>query len=830
MRAATALRRTLAGLLLVLAVLGPAAAAGAAPASRPPAPAPGHPWFGPALDINRDGPTDYADRLGANPSLYTFPVGYPLSKDGTDQLDDFAADAATQGAALVLEVDPRVQLQNLRQSDADALADLLVELHRKYDTYTLVRFAPEMNGSWRTWGQQPAAFVDAFRTVATTVHAATRFAAMVWSPVYGSGYPFGLKQGADSAIDLSRQREVAPLDTNGDGRVDIGDDPYGPYYPGDDAVDWVGLFLYRFGQSQGLDRNVVPPPGEVEARLHETWGYPGRNTRAPFYDRFAQGHDKPMLLETSALYNPAVGGASELRLKRTWWREVLDALPSHPLIGAISWLELRRAEAEVGDQVVDWRATVAPQLAAALLADLRDSDVSLDPVTDVHDQQQANEATAQGRIPPVDQLGDSMGWVVIGVVFLALLFLVSGAVGRWVPSWRYRDDGGSSRDLRIDLFRGFLICTVVITHTEVAGALSYFTLNAFGAISGAEGFVMLSGVVLGMVHASQAARLGEWPAAVLRLRRARKIYLVALVVTVLVYVAGKVPGIDATVVTTFTDRGTGAAGAAAKGQVYDLYVNARHLFDYPPPWFAVRELLTLHMGPWVLNVLGLFVVMTALAPLFMWLLLRRMWWLVLAISWAGYVYGRVADVHWLPSQFEDVFPLLIWQLVFVHGLVIGFYRTQLVAALTSRWGKIACAVAVTAYAAVLGVLWLVHRDLVPAGPFDPGTYATLYDRFYIRVDLQPGRLLDLALVAVVVFAFLTTFWRPVHGAVGRFLVPLGQASLYVFIVHVVLVIGVDNVPGLDRTSSWQGLLVHVVELALVWLLVRYRVLFSVIPR
>ena len=162
--------------------------------------------------------------------------------------------------------------------------------------------------------------------------------------------------------------------------------------------------------------------------------------------------------------------------------------------------------------------------------------------------------------------------------------------------------------------------------------------------------------------------------------------------------------------------------------------------------------------------------------------------------------------------------------------VLGYHRRQVVSALTTRAGKIACALLVAAYAGVLAWLWLAHRGLVSDGPFDPGTYARLYDHLYLRVDLQPGRLVDLALVAVVAFAFLTAFWRPVHGAVGSFLIPLGQASLYVFVVHVFLVIAVDNVPGLDRSNPWQGLALHTVELAVIWVLVRKRVLFALIPR
>ncbi|HYF71460.1 MAG TPA: glycosyl hydrolase, partial [Nocardioides sp.] len=204
-------------------------------------------WFGPALDIETDTPTEYAGRLGASPSLYTFPVDYPLTEEGTDQLRRFAADAATQGAVLVVQVEPTVRLGRLGAADADELAALLADLHERLDTRALVRFAPEMNGSWRPWGQQPGAFKAAFRVVADAVHDAAAPAAMVWSPVYGSGYPFGREQGTDSA-----------LDGKGDRRLAAGDDPYGPYYPGDDAVDWVGLFLYRFGQSQGVRRNVLP--------------------------------------------------------------------------------------------------------------------------------------------------------------------------------------------------------------------------------------------------------------------------------------------------------------------------------------------------------------------------------------------------------------------------------------------------------------------------------------------------------------------------------------------------------------------------------------------
>ncbi|WP_447647052.1 OpgC domain-containing protein [Nocardioides zeae] len=365
---------------------------------------------------------------------------------------------------------------------------------------------------------------------------------------------------------------------------------------------------------------------------------------------------------------------------------------------------------------------------------------------------------------------------------------------------------------------------------EVTSPYSYISLNAIGAITGAEMFVLLSGIVLGMIYLPTVRKLGEWVTAVTMWKRARKQYLVALVVVVLVYLLGKLPFVDATVITTFTDRGTGENGEAVSGQVYDLYANAPRLFDYPPPWYAVRQLLLLEMGPWVFNIMGLFVVLSLLLPVLMWFIKRGLWWVVLGVSWALFVWNSIAEVHVLPSQFEDVFPLLTWQIAFTHGLVLGVYRRQVTAALVSNAGKIACSVFVFGYAGSLVWLWLAHTYGYSASPFPEGSYGWLYDNAYTRVFLQPGRLVDLALMIVVTYAVLTTMWKPINKAIGWFWIPLGSASLYVFIVHVFFVLAVGNIPGLDRGSWWQGTLVHTVVLALIWVMVKKKFLFSVIPR
>nr|WP_241743217.1 OpgC domain-containing protein [Arthrobacter bussei] len=383
--------------------------------------------------------------------------------------------------------------------------------------------------------------------------------------------------------------------------------------------------------------------------------------------------------------------------------------------------------------------------------------------------------------------------------------------------------------MRLDLLRGWIITAVVVTHIEVAGPWSFVALNIVGAITGAELFVLLSGVVMGMVYPIAVRKLGSGAALKGNMKRALRLYLTALGVVIAVYLLSLVPFIDASVITTFTDRGTGDTGEGAVGRVYDLYPNAARLFDYPPPGYAIQDLLLLSMGPWTFNIMGLFVVLTLSVPLLVELLRRKLWWLLLLVSWALYVLDSIVHVRVLDSQFQDVFPLLTWQVIFVHGIVIGFYRRRIIDTLSRSWGKILIGTLLGLYALGLGLLWLDSTFRLQL-PFIPaGFYESLYDAGYVRVFMQPGRLIDLAFFVVAAHAILTSFWKPLNRAFGWLYIPLGQSSLYVFIVHVFFVLAVGNLPGLDRTSFWQGLVIHAVVTLIIWVMVKRKVLFSVIP-
>ena len=797
-------------------------------------PADGRAWYGPDLDWGADAPDGYAGRLGATPSMYGVELDYPFDRTAREQYDRASRAAAAQGAVLVVTLTPTQSLASLTRDDARAAEKLFAQSHEQYDTQVLVRFAPQMNGTWVRWGQQPTAYVSAFRTLAGVVHRGDSDAAMVWSPSYGAGYPFG--ESAGRLEDLSAV-DVAKADTNGDGKLDAADDPYGPYWPGAGSVDWVGLSMFFFGKGKSteaagrdvpLTTNEAPTAGEVEARFDETWGYQQPQTEGTFTERFATGEDRPMLLDTGALYDHSLKGASQLEVKQTWWRQVFAAVQDRPDVRGVTFLETNRREPEAGNRVADWRDTAVPGVAGSFRTDLQATDrFEGGPVTDRVTPPDGAAAISQ----EYETGGDQMAWIVWLAAGLAAVFLLSGLVGRLLPSWRYPDDGKPGRDLRLDLFRGFIILAVVITHIEIGGPYSYITLHATGAITGAEMFEFLSGMVLGMTYPFAIKKFGEWVAAVGAWKRARKQYLVTLGVILVVFAMSFVPFLNTDAITTFTDRGTGTGGVGAEGRVYDLYPNAMQLLAYPPPWFAIKQFLLLEMGPWPFNIMGLFVVLSLFIPVFMWVIRRGFWWALLLVSWGVYVFQALnPEFRPLNSQFEAVFPLLTWQVVFTHGLVLGYYRRQVIGALTGRLGRVLIGVGITGYALFLVYVWAGNQFGFTPAPFPATMYDQLYNTAYQRVDLQWGRLVDIAFFAIVSYAILTVFWKPIAAVIGWLWIPIGQASLYVFVWQVFFALAIASIPGVDWFNGWIGFAAHTVLILLVWYMIRKKFLFSIIPR
>lgn len=372
--------------------------------------------------------------------------------------------------------------------------------------------------------------------------------------------------------------------------------------------------------------------------------------------------------------------------------------------------------------------------------------------------------------------------------------------------------GGRERDVALDLLRGLAIVILVVNHIHLDSPLGYVTETV---LSAAEVLVAVSGVVAGMVFGRRWSLHGARATSRMLLARARKLYAATVCVIAAVGVLVAIPWIDTSVLTASPRMAAGT----------DLYA-----FDGTGR--TIIAVVTLEAGPWQFSILGLFIVLLAVTPGILWALERGAWLPVLCASWALFAIGRTWDVDVLPTQSERAFPILVWQALFVHGLVLGFHRAAVSAAL-SRWREpLAWGLAGAALVAV--ALRLEMEGVAPIGldrmfGYAPASWELWQREHFDKTTLDLTRVVVLASIAGALYLALCTYRSYAERLLGWLLLPLGRNSFYVFIMHVFVCLAVAVLaPHVGGAAA--SLSAELACLGLLWLMVRQRFLFSIVPR
>jgi hypothetical protein len=377
------------------------------------------------------------------------------------------------------------------------------------------------------------------------------------------------------------------------------------------------------------------------------------------------------------------------------------------------------------------------------------------------------------------------------------------------------------RDVRIDFIRGWVMLILVVVHTEVFSLWNLLVWERVGLISGGEGFVLLSGLVLGVVSRQRILRSGWADASSRLIDRALQLYRVHVTLILLVGLLALTIGPHVHEIISFTDRGSGT--------VYQLYPS------HTDPIRWVGQVLLLRAGPHQVQVLGLYVCLMLICPLMIGMLANKRTAALLGLSWILYFSNILSAKMPTGAQFEYAFPLLTWQVLFVHGLAIGYHFQAIQTWFRSRAGHL-----MFLFCVIVTASFLVFAQGASNGFFPEWARIDLWPNLYNKVHVYAEkntlglvRLLNYGVFLVVAYAALTRWWPFFQKTMGWFLVPIGQATLYVFIVHLFIVqlasmilpFGFSN-----ATPLWQTTLLHTAELALLWLMVRRQVLFRWIPR
>lgn len=373
-----------------------------------------------------------------------------------------------------------------------------------------------------------------------------------------------------------------------------------------------------------------------------------------------------------------------------------------------------------------------------------------------------------------------------------------GKLRTWldVRQWAYAIPG--SRDYRLDLLRGFFVFAMVVDHFGGDSLLTAISGNNQFLVSAAEGFVFVSGLLMGIVYGGRARRLGLAAGVKAVLHRAAVLYITVVSLT-LAFVG----------LYLFTDL--------------PLWMDRSGGLGVEKPLHAVVGTLTLHYSYHATDILLIYVLLVGAAPLALYLLTTGRTAHLMAGSWLLWALYQVAPeqaaVPWTVANSVS-FPFAAWQALFYTGLVLGYHRARL-APLTRalrRWPAVALLAA--AAAGMVALSRAHHAGQLASLGLSDESFQFLFD----KASLGPGRVAAFFLLAALALQVTTLAWTPLQRALGWLLIPLGQKSLLSYGAHL-FVLGPSYVAyGLAASYLPEGptlnLLLQAAVLLSVWAFVK----------
>jgi enterochelin esterase-like enzyme len=369
----------------------------------------------------------------------------------------------------------------------------------------------------------------------------------------------------------------------------------------------------------------------------------------------------------------------------------------------------------------------------------------------------------------------------------------------WLGGVAYVHNGG--RDLRLDLLRGFAVVAMLIDHIGGQSPLYALTGGDQFFTSAAEGFVTISGFVVGDVYRQLAIAHGLGVALRRLLERAWLLYLLAVGLTLVILPIATLFDLPWSVRSEVED---------ARGVLWGIF--------------------TLHQTAYLADVALLYALLLGIAPLAFVLLFQGRSWLVLGLSWGLWSAYQInpggTELPW-PIGDNTVFHFSAWQVLFFSAMVLGYHRDGVRRKLNAAWDGPLMVLAGVGSASLI-IVYVTHSD----------ARALVTDSacvWFAKNALGLGRIAVSAIVFGCAWLGISRFWIPLQRAIGWLLLPLGQNALFAYSAHVmiVLALGVGTgvlshraVPGVPSSllpdSSTANALLQMASITIVWLAIRVK--------
>ncbi len=364
----------------------------------------------------------------------------------------------------------------------------------------------------------------------------------------------------------------------------------------------------------------------------------------------------------------------------------------------------------------------------------------------------------------------------------------------------------SKRIVAFDLIRGYFLFVILIDHLgRFFGFWEIFTGRGAQWVSAAEGFFFVSGIMLGMVRGRKMLEQPLKKVAAKVWRRSALLYCWAIGLSLAFsWVAHNFSTLD-----------------GLKGGVYSLGGVAD----------LVRDTMTLNFLYGWGDFLGYYSVYLAFTPLAIWLIRKKLWPVLAGISL----------VVWMLTTTI----MGSWQILFFSGLIVGFYYQEILnwikslKVLTKKWWQ-ALIYLVSAVSLILSIFYTTLSEelgkksenfmLLGINLTSAREYAVdVLHPYFDKPSLAIGSLVLFYIWFGALFLLINKYEQRLKNTVGRILIPFGQNSLYVYIMHAIMLFFMDlTIP--DLTIWPINILINTGFVLTIFYMVKKKILFKIVPR
>lgn len=357
-------------------------------------------------------------------------------------------------------------------------------------------------------------------------------------------------------------------------------------------------------------------------------------------------------------------------------------------------------------------------------------------------------------------------------------------------NWQYPSHT-SDRDLRLDFLRGYFVFVMTIDHLGMFPAWTQVLTGANRLwVSAAEGFVLISGLVLGLLYRQRIREKG-WSWSVNKVgKRAFQLYAL---------------GALGRVILTTSD--------------YLLRLFIGRESPLPDNYWHVLEGALLHVryDYGYIDLLPLYAILLPLGLVAIYFLQRGKWPGVLLASLLLWHAARI-DPR-LFRLLRIIFNPAIWQFLFIIGVMLGYYRDEI-----RRWYEkrpLPQPLVILLIIASFGLLALNYQ-IAFNGLWPNWDWKAVRLLIFDKAALAPGRIILSLLIFAASYALLTRSWPVWQKTLGWLFLPLGQNALLAYLLQAGLGYVVTHLPGYpypDHNPVWMGF-VHLAAVLLVWQMTR----------